>query len=400
VWGLRLSHFSRHIGLGLRRTFAVSLIVATLACLMAAIVLVRQRVLLREVQREWAIIDAVLTGMGDGVVVLGAEGTLQMANPAACKLFGLPVADLVGKQCEATPCGDLLGGLSGASEPLKAVVPRADGTAVSVLATASPVRIAGHGPPGTTLILRDLTECRRLEREKQRNATLAAFGRFASTVAHEIRNPLNAIGVGVQRLEIEGLQRKNGTEPRRLLELIHSEVERLDHILSGFLDLARPRRVKPEPGDLDALLAEMMPLLREGSDAGVRFNLERGGVTDAMFDAHAIRQVVLNLVRNAREAAGERGHVAIVTRREENAAVLEVRDDGPGISSEIRDQVFEFGFTTKPTGNGLGLPVVHHLVTEMGGSVEVAPVAGRGTAIQIRLPLADELALDESRRRG
>lgn len=371
----------------LRHSLLTSLFAAALACIMATAVFARQRAMLCDARRERALTAAVLDGMRDGVAVIDAGGIVQLVNPAACSLLGTPEMDLLGKPCGASPCGALYAQLNSGGNSLETEIRHPAGPPTPVLISALPLPSRVHGPPGTVLLLRDLSETRRLECEKQTNATLASFGRFAATVAHEIRNPLNAIAVGAQRLSLEGMLRDNGNQPQRLLELIHREIERLDHILSDFLDLARPPRLQPLPGDLDALLREMSPLLQEGNPAGVSLHLECGGGT-AVFDPGAVRQSIMNLVRNAREAVGTRGNIEIATRQEAECSVVEVRDDGPGIPPENRQRVFEFEFTTKPAGNGLGLAIVHRLVTEMGGRVELDSLEGHGTVVRLLLPRA------------
>jgi signal transduction histidine kinase len=167
-------------------------------------------------------------------------------------------------------------------------------------------------------------------------------------------------------------------------------VQRLDHIVTGFLDRARPPELQPRPGDLDALLDSMLPLLREGTRAGIDIELEKGGARMVSFDPMAMRQVILNLVRNAVEAVGQRGHVRIVTHQGPQAVEMAVEDNGPGIPIDQRDRIFDFGFTTKPAGYGIGMSLVQRLVTEMHGSVAIAASATGGALVRITLPSARE----------
>jgi len=120
----------------------------------------------------------------------------------------------------------------------------------------------------------------------------------------------------------------------------------------------------------------------------VRLSTDLGGVRGAVFDPAALRQILHNLVRNAVEAMESGGAIRVRTRVERGKAVLEVSDEGTGIRPEDLDRVFEFGFTTKAQGNGLGLPIVHRLASEMGGSVAIDSEPVRGTTVSIRLPLA------------
>ena len=377
-----------------RRMAVTALLVFGLTLALSAVAIATQRSLaLRgEAARARSITDAVLEGMADAVVVTDSGGTIRVANPAAERLFEAPAGSLVGQPCAASPCAALLRSAPRDGQAVEVDLPRAAGPAAQILAAVSPVRNEAGDEIGTALLARDLTEWKRLEQEARRTESLAAFGRLAATVAHEVRNPLNAIAVAVQRLAREFPPREKEDEHRKLTTLLRSEIERLNGTVTRFLDLARPPRLEQRPGDLASLVLEMAPLLAEGAPPGVSVVAEAAGTPPVLFDAAAVRQVILNLVRNSIEAVGGKGTVRVSTRGEAGRALLMVADDGPGIPPENRDRIFEFGFTTRPDGNGLGLPIVHRLVTEMGGAVTVEPGPGGGTEVRVLLPLAAETA--------
>lgn len=229
------------------------------------------------------------------------------------------------------------------------------------------------------------------EREARRGESLAALGRLAATVAHEVRNPLNAVAVGIQRLEREYPPGPGEEGEARLTRLVREEVARLDGIVTRFLEMARPPDLFPAEGSLDEALREASPLLADGIPEGVRIEIRPGGAERAVFDAGAFRQIVLNLVRNALDAVGTTGRITVETRPEGEKAVLEVTDDGPGIPPEDRERIFEFGYSTKPGGSGLGLPTVQRLAAEMGGSVSVDRLPDRGTVFRVTFPVERHL---------
>lgn len=229
------------------------------------------------------------------------------------------------------------------------------------------------------------------EREVRRGESLAALGRLAATVAHEVRNPLNAVAVGIQRLEREFPPGPGEEGEARLTRLVREEVARLDGIVTRFLEMARPPDLHPTEGSLDEALREASPLLTHGMPEGVRIEIRPGGAARAVFDAGAFRQIVLNLVRNALDAVGATGRITVETRADRERAMLEVADDGPGIPPEDRERIFEFGYSTKPGGSGLGLPTVQRLAAEMGGSVSVDRLPDRGTVFRVTFPLAPHL---------
>jgi PAS domain S-box-containing protein len=374
---------------GRRRTAITALAVLALSSTAAGFVMARRRAaaLRGEVQRARSLTDAVLEGMDDAVISMDTDGIVRLVNPAACRLLVRPAEELLGRPCASTPC-KALGAVPADGIPRELALPRGDGSTVATMVTSSPVRDEAGGRSGVALVLRDLTELRRLEREARRTESLAAFGRLAASVAHEIRNPLNAISVGVQRLQRELPAGSEPGEHGRLTGLLRSEIERLDGIVGRFLDLSRPPQLEIRPGDLDATVHEVVDLLRAAAPPEVRIVERLGGPPPVQFDPKAVRQIVHNLVRNALEAMGARGTATCTTRAAGASASLEVSDDGPGIPPADLERIFEFGFSTKPHGNGLGLPIVHRLVTEMGGSVSIDSEPGRGTAVRVLLPLA------------
>lgn len=375
---------------GRRRVAAASIVAIVLVGAAGAVVLLRRRAaaLHGESVRARSLTDAVLDGIADAVVVSGRDGVLRLVNPAASALFGRSAEEMVGRPCAESPCAPAAALLSPEAGPREIAIVREDGSSRTALGAASPLYDESGRRFGTALVLRDLTDIKGLERATRRTESLAAFGRLAAAVAHEVRNPLNAIAVGVQRLEREIAPGDGDAEHRRLAGLLRGEIARLDAIVGRFLDLARPPRIAPRPGDLAAAAREAAGLIRNSLPADVRLVEDLDAPVPAVFDPEAVRQVLHNLIRNAVEASTGSATVRVAARVEPDGAVLDVVDDGPGIAPADRERVFEFGYTTKPRGNGLGLPVVHRLVSEMGGSVDLPAPEGPGTIVRVRLPAA------------
>jgi len=373
-----------------RRVAAATMVALSAVIGLGVVSLLRRRAaaLRSEIAAVRSITHAILEGMEEAVLVLGNDGVLRHMNPAAARLFGARPAEMIGRPCASTPCALIEEEIRAGAGPREIVLPREKGPPRLVLVSASEVRDDDGRVEGTALLMRDVTDLRHLEKEARRGDELAAFGRLASAVAHEVRNPLNAISVAVQRWWNEHPPARPGEEHTRLVRLLREEILRLDGIVADFLALARPPSVTPVPGDLDARLRETAPLLAQGAPEGVRFTVETGGLPLVCFDQAALSQLLHNLVNNAIEAVGSRGTVRIATRLAEGRAVLEITDDGPGIPPGDLDRVFELGFTTKPAGNGMGLPIVHRLVYRMGGTIAVESTPGGGTTVRVTLPLA------------
>jgi len=382
---------------GRRRTMtlAVFVFVLALALTVAEASLSRLRILRGESARAQAVTDAVLDGLKDAVIVLDRETVMRRVNPAAEQLLGRTAAELLGRPCRETPCVHL-GRLADDEilPPVQEIDIRAsDGTKRPSLVSVSHVRDAAGQIVGRALVLRDLSHLKQLETQTRRAESVSALGRLAASVAHEVRNPLNSIAVGVQRLRREFRPAERPEEFNRLTSIVGEEIERLDAIVDSFLDLARTPQVSPRKADLAAVVRESMPLLAHGAPVGVEVFTDLEPTPEARFDPTALRQILLNLVRNGVEAVDARGSIRVATGSNDSSVKLEVSDDGPGIAEQDRERVFEFGFTTKPAGTGMGLPIVQRLIAEMDGTIEIADGPLGGTVVRVFFPresLAEE----------
>lgn len=253
-------------------------------------------------------------------------------------------------------------------------------------------QVAGvPGSPAVTYALGvDVTEESEMQRRTLRAERLAAVGTLAAGLAHEVRNPLNSATLQLQLLERK-IARKS-LDPSalsRVVAVVRSEIDRLDRLVNDFLAFAKPKPLQTTPSDLNQLVANVADLLAvEARGANVVLELALDpDLGPVPLEAQSMRQVVLNLVRNALEAL--RGHgggrVGLCTRPVSGQAsvALEVTDDGPGFAEEA--PIFDAFYTTKDAGTGLGLAIVHRIVTEHGGTISVH--AGDGlTRFTVTLP--------------
>jgi signal transduction histidine kinase len=232
--------------------------------------------------------------------------------------------------------------------------------------------------------------------EVLRAERLAAVGRLAAQITHEIRNPLSSLSLNTELLQEQlesGVQSEKGrAEAQALLKSMAREMDRLAEITEEYLRFSRqpkPVRVAVDVNDVaDELLDFMAPEL---ASVGVAATRELARQAPRIIgDPSQLRQALLNLVRNAREAAGNGGHIRVRSRidPERAHALLEVEDDGPGIPTEMKARLFEPFFTTKERGTGLGLAVVQQIVHEHGGEVSCLPVLPHGSRFTLSFPLA------------
>jgi signal transduction histidine kinase len=220
---------------------------------------------------------------------------------------------------------------------------------------------------------------------------MAVLGTFASGLAHEVRNPLNSITLQLSILERRAapLQESLAVEIRGLTGIIREEIKRLDSLVGDFLQFSRTSRIQYQPADLGALMDEVVRLLRpEARTSGVTLRRQRFGdpLPTVSVDSERIKQVLINLLRNAIEAMPDGGVVTAEEGLLDGKAGLVIRDSGPGLPEGL--DVFQLFVTTKPKGTGLGLAIAQQIVLEHGGEIAAATDPGGGARFTIALPLS------------
>ncbi len=229
----------------------------------------------------------------------------------------------------------------------------------------------------------------------RRRDRLSAMGELASTVAHEVRNPLNAIAMSAQRLRREfppvASPATDGdrAELDQLLGVVEGETRRINDVVQRFLEYARPPKLAPREASLGHEIRELVEATRALAEArGVSLASDVSRAGTAVFDPGQLRQAVDNLLRNAIEATPAGGQVSITAASAGSGHSIEVRDNGSGIAADDLPRVFDLYFTTKPDGTGIGLAVAQQIVSAHGGTIEVDSAPGRGTRMTVQLPQA------------
>lgn len=213
---------------------------------------------------------------------------------------------------------------------------------------------------------------------------LSAIGQLAAGLAHEIRNPLASIDGAAELLDAAGDQPELRKET---VSIIRKECARLNRLLTSLLDFARPRHPEWRAVDLSKVLDTVIELVSHSSGKGIRFHKAEGDwVPQLLGDEEQLTQVILNLTLNAAQAMPEGGDVWLTAHKEDGGLVIQIRDEGAGIPEENIDKIFDPFFTTKETGTGLGLSVVHQIVTQHGGTVTVTRNQDMGTTFSLFFP--------------
>jgi len=220
----------------------------------------------------------------------------------------------------------------------------------------------------------------------KRDERLYALGQLSAGLAHEIRNPLASIegAAAVVQRERESAERR-----REFLDIIQKESRRLNQLLTSFLNFARPSLPDLKAVEIDGLLDSVMVLARHAGETS-RWELKKDiqpGLSQLVCDPEQLKQVLLNLIMNAMQAMPQGGTVLLAAREDRRKVMIDVQDQGCGISAHNLDRVFDPFFTTKETGTGLGLSVAHQIVNRHGGTLTVARNSPGGVTMRISLPL-------------
>ena len=226
----------------------------------------------------------------------------------------------------------------------------------------------------------------RMESHLDVASRLTAISRITGSVAHEIKNPLNAIALHLDllRARIGGPEEELTSE----IDVLSKEVRRLDRVVKTFLDFSRPVDVRLEEVDLTSLAREVSDLMTPQARLAKIELVFEAPEEPALIrgDADMLKQAILNLVTNALDAMKDGGHLRLRAGREDDVVNLEVADDGPGIPPELRNKVFQLYFTTKPKGSGIGLAMTYRAVQLHNGTIDFTSENGRGTTFRLQFP--------------
>lgn len=343
---------------------------------------------------EKAQLQQVVDQLEDGLVFLSQDRRVLFFNKAAELILGKPVAQVLG-----WPVEDLLE----RSHPLRPILDREgpqgtgvrnatialpqDGKSKEFLVSTFSVSDAQQAM-GTMVLLKDLDSIKTLQSLVSYSAKLTALGRLTSGVAHEVKNPLNAMAIHLEILKEKLGASSEGVQQN--VAIIESEIRRLDRVVQGFLKFIRPQELALKPVDLNGLLQGAIGLLEaEWGPKGIQFTFRPDtSLPPITGDEELLHQAFLNILLNACQAMPSGGTITVTTAREsqEFARVI-IADDGVGIPPEDLEKIFRLYYTTKPGGSGIGLSLVYRIIQQHDGSIEVSSEIGRGTVMTVRLPI-------------
>jgi PAS domain S-box-containing protein len=331
-----------------------------------------------------------MANLQDGVMLFTSDFNAVLVSASAERFIGKPRGEMLGRHPREIFSPDsrlgraILDALSSRQPVMQEEIQDEQGRHIQVALDF----IEERGERiGALLTLRDAESVHRIEDEIELSRRLAAIGRLTSGVAHEVKNPINAIVVHLEVLRQK--MREIDPDTRRHVDVIGSEIQRLDRVVQTLVDFTRPVELRLSDTDLRKVVEDVVIL---ASPAAEKHNvlIERQAGQDALpvrIDVDLVKQAVLNIVLNGVQAMPEGGTLHIAVKREGEGALLTVRDQGAGIPENIRDKIFNLYFTTKTGGSGIGLAMAYRVVQLHHGSVEFTSIMDHGTTFFLRFPI-------------
>jgi hypothetical protein len=338
--------------------------------------------------------EHLLERLDAAVLLFDAADRLIIASAAAERFLGLGRWQIVGQKLDDIfPAGTELGALVSSAAQLRQpvaerLVVAGPGAAVRRILVSLEVMddFANRRRLGLLVSLRDADTRRQIETQVEVSSRLAAISRLTGGVAHEIKNPLNAMSIhlGLLRTRLT----RQGVEPGPELEVIGGEMSRLVRVVQTFLDFTRPVELRLAEAPVGALVEEVAALARaEASERKIQVKVDNGcPEARVRADRDLLKQALLNLALNGIQAMPEGGELRLGVGRAGEQVELWVADQGVGIPPENREKIFRLYFTTKKQGSGMGLAMTFRVVQLHNGTIDFASEPGKGTTFRVRLP--------------
>ena len=337
-------------------------------------------------------LDQIMATLQDGLMLFTNDGRVVLVSASAERFVGRPRGEMLGHHTEEVFNTDsrldrLVMDAFLLHQPIEQQEFETEqGRRVQV--SLDFIEEQGQGI-GALLTMRDAESVRKIENEIELSRRLAAIGRLTSGVAHEVKNPINAIVVHLEILR-EKLQQVD-PDSRRHMDIIGNEIQRLDRVVKTLVDFTRPVELRLADLDLRQTLREVTDLAApDAARHGVTIEQEFGAdPLPVRVDTDLVKQAVLNIVINGVQSMAQGGTLSLRSRRARNAALVEIADQGGGIPPEIRDKIFNLYFTTKEKGSGIGLAMSYRVMQLHNGSIEFDSVPGQGTTFRLQFPLVE-----------
>jgi len=337
-------------------------------------------------------LDRLFSNLADGLMLFDSQNRLVLATPVVARFLGQAAEALLRQPASQifSGGGPLASLLRDAFRTRRSIsgqlVTLPDGSETPRVSVT--VQFAGeqrHNGVGL-VTLRDASTREQLQNQLDLTAKLAALGKLTSGVAHEVKNPLNAMVLQLEILRSKLAENEEVVKPQ--IEILSSEIYRLDRVVKTFLDFNRPVELHPSETDVRSLIDEIFTLAEpDARRNNVRLILEpNGNLPLVRLDRDLMKQALLNLVLNGCQAMPAGGQLKVAPHALPNGVELEIIDQGVGISPEAQEKIFNLYFTTKPNGSGVGLAMAYRIIQLHNGSIGFTSEVNRGTTFRVSLP--------------
>jgi two-component system sensor histidine kinase HydH len=378
----------------IRRIFILAFILSIIAFIVISIIFISQnyKLLTEKYERIQTYTGNILANMADAVISTDKSGAITIFNKNAEELFGIEEDKAIGKNISGLFPHELKNVIDSLNagkiiNNKEIVFFTGERKIISTISTAFTSN-SKKEIDAFTIVIKDITSEKRLEEETKQREKFAAMGELASGVAHEIRNPLNAISMIAQRYEREFKPAKNEDEYAELTGVLISETKRVNNIIRQFLQFAKPAKVSLSNVEASYFLEEIQSIARiMCSEKKIKFTAVCSEDFNLNIDSELFKQAIINLIANSTDAVDEGGEIKFEISKINSDAVFNITDNGAGITKENLNKIFNIYFTTKQSGNGLGLSIVRQIISQHNGTIEAESVPGKETKFTITLPL-------------
>jgi two-component system sensor histidine kinase HydH len=377
----------------IRRVIIISVILAAISVIVLGLIFTNQN--LKSLSNEFggfkSFTNSLLENMNEAVFVIDKNSRITLFNNSAKELFEIKKNDVIGEKISELKDYniDFIQEFINKEQTFKSIQKSVTiNNSVKYLSISiTPNYNFMKKLESYTVVTTDITESKKMEEQRKRDEKLLAMGELASGVAHEIRNPINSIGMIAQRLNKEFTPSDGTGEYASITNLLKTEVDRINKIITQFLQYAKPIELQKTSVFLGKFFQDIYQLFADQAKQKKTIFLVNGDEKiTAVFDPELIKQTLMNIIQNAFDAINNNGKVEINYFREHKNIVITVSDNGSGIPEENRSQIFDLYFTSKKEGNGLGLSISQKIISQHKGSIEFTS-SGEGTTFKINLPI-------------
>lgn len=378
-----------------RRLIFIGIILTTIGIILLSILLTNQnlKILSEEFGNYKSFTNAFLENMKESVITVSSDSEITLFNNSAEKLFSVARNEVIGRRL-------LVSNVKGMDFIKKVMLEKSEvyknfevhttttsgEKYLSVIIT--PNYNLSQGLESHTIIINDITDNKKIEEQSKRNEKLIAMGELASGVAHEVRNPINSIGMIAQRLNREFEPKNDVEEYSSITNLLKDEVNRINKIITQFLRYAKPLDIQLTEVDINKYMAEIHRLFSEQAEQKkIFFKIEGENNLSIRIDPELFKQAIINIIQNAFEAVEDGGSVLVKYFKRNNFFEVDISDNGKGIAEKDQRKIFDLYYTTRKEGTGLGLSISQKIIYQHNGIIDFT-TGSDGTIFKIIIPLS------------